>query len=187
MERQLRERTGLTDESDKSRGDGQQALLVPHGGGGGAGSYAPPKDLLIRHSREQFCRSLQDRGRGGESVCGQQSEAIKKHMVRTRRACRLRNGQDGSADLPGITFRVWPGLASGDPGGHVNLARKFGVKGLESLPGAEQEWRSLATAVTRGPGDMAADKVHTCSLGLVERAILRASCEPERGVKGAGL
>jgi hypothetical protein len=84
-------------------------------------------------SGQQFCRSLQRWGRGGESVCGQQSEAIEKHMVRTRRAYRLRNGQDGSADLPDIAFRGWSGLAGGEPSGHVNLACKFRVKGLESL------------------------------------------------------
>jgi hypothetical protein len=67
------------------------------------------------------------------------------------------------------------------------MTRKFDVKRLEYISRAQQERRSLAAAEARGPGDVAADKVYTCSLGIVERADLRASYEPERRVEGAGL
>jgi hypothetical protein len=67
------------------------------------------------------------------------------------------------------------------------MAGKFGVEEFESPPCAEQERRSLDTAKTGGPCDMAAHKVHTCYLRLVERAVLCARYEAEGGVEGAGL
>ncbi len=80
----------------------------------------------------------------------------------------------------------WPGLIGGEPRGHVGVARKFGVKGLQPAPRAEQQRRSLA-AETRGEGDMAPNEVRTCSLEVVERSGLRGGQEPQRRVKHASL
>ena len=104
MERQLRERAGLADESDKSRRNRRCALVVPHGGRGSRGRHAPPKDVLDRHIGEGFCCSLQHRRRGGASVGGQQREPIEQQVMRARRPGRLRKGPDGAADLQEVTL-----------------------------------------------------------------------------------
>jgi hypothetical protein len=66
------------------------------------------------------------------------------------------------------------------------MAREFGIKRLEPPPRVEQERRSLA-AETRGERDMAADEVRTCSLGLVERAVLNAGNQPEGRIERPSL
>ena len=73
-----------------------------------------------------------------------------------------------------------------EPRGHVRMTREFGVKRLESAPRAEQQRRGFA-AKARGPGDVTADEVRTCSLGLVKRAVLRAGNEPEGSIERPSL
>jgi hypothetical protein len=66
------------------------------------------------------------------------------------------------------------------------MAREFGVKRLEPAPRAEQQRRGFA-AKARGPGDVTADEVRTCSLGLVKRAVLHAGNEPKSSIERPSL
>jgi len=67
---QLRERAGVADELELSRGDRQHGLVVPHGVGGRRGHPPPAKDVLHRDLEKRFRCLAQRRSRGGASLDG---------------------------------------------------------------------------------------------------------------------
>ena len=187
VERQLRERAGVADELDLSRGDRAHALVVPHGVAGGVGHPAPAQDVLDRDVRR--APSLRAASVGAAAAC---PSVISR---RGRRAAgradaerrRRREGLDGAADLQeDVPSGQVPGEDRRGPGGQVGLARELQVERLEPPRGLQQQRGSIA-AEARGEGDVAAQQVDPGALELVERSGLRRGQEPERRVERAGL
>ena len=68
IDRQLRERTGVSNDLGLARVDRARAVGVPRHVAGHRGYPPPPQDVLLGHLRERVRRPLQDRYRDGASV-----------------------------------------------------------------------------------------------------------------------
>ena len=187
VERQFRKHAGVADELDLSRGDREQALLVPDGAAGPIGYPAPAQDVLHGDLGDRVRRSLQRRRRGRAPLGFEQGKPVEQQVEWTRRARWPREDPDGAADLQeDVSSREVAGSDRRTPGGQVGLPREFQVERLQPPGGVQQQMGSIAAA-TRGKGDLAAHQVHPGALELVECSGLRRSQEPERRVERAGL
>ncbi len=133
---QLREGAGVADELQRSRGDRQHALVVPHGEAGRRGHPAPAKGVLRRDLEKRFRCLLQSRSPGGASLDGQQSKPVEQQVEWTGRSRRRGEGPGGARYLTddASSYEV-AGHDRPGPGDQVGLAREVEVERFETSRG----------------------------------------------------
>jgi hypothetical protein len=184
VERQLRDRAGIADELNLSRGDGARAVVVPHGVAGRRGHPAPAQDVLHRDVGERFRNSLQRRSRCGVSVGGQLGKPVEQQVDGVRSTRASREGLDRAAYLEehATSLEIPGGDERRAPGGQIGTACELEVERFEPPGGVQQEGGSIAEE-TRGESDVAAQQVDPGALEPVERSGLRRGHQPERRVE----